>query len=88
MGDILGDGFVNVCRQPPNEIALSRASGKDVIAEAGQQVSAPFYVEGHCRNQPLRWHAVSEGIPAFQRGPLSPSPSHLTVVIARTSRSG
>jgi hypothetical protein len=28
---------------------------------------APFYAEGESRNQPLRWHAASEGIPAFQR---------------------
>jgi prevent-host-death family protein len=60
----------------------------DDLGKFAPGAGAPLYAEGESRNQPLRWHADSEGFPAFQGWPSSPSPSQLTIVMDRTSRTG
>jgi hypothetical protein len=68
------------CHSPSCSVAAETSCGP---------VSGPrLHAEGESRNQPLRWHAASERLPAFQGWPLSPSPSQLTIVMDRTSRSG
>ncbi len=63
--------------------------GPDLARESsfpGARPRTAFANKG-VRNQ-FRLSEASEGIPAFQGWPLSPTPSYLTIVIARTSRSG